>query len=309
MNGTVRHLRAHDVWSALEVIDPVTALAEDLIGRQVGRTGHSHVVTGHLRPWRGSEWPGADLVWLDPPGHTVPCVLPADCVRTANAATLAAIAARELLVSGGTTLAMLGPAEVTQPQLSVIARHVPDISHVALWMGSVPGQLVVEPKLADQLELGGIGVSVAGNPTDSMFGANFVVAAGGGAGPDLAGLRPDLLAQGTVLVNATGADLPETLVDQVDLVYVDDQGLLEAHSDRNVVARYLGDGDARRSRRGHPDVVGDLAELLTGRVRGRRRPDDVVLVELLGAHELNASLAHRICDGALRTGLGARLPT
>ena len=57
---------------------------------------------------------------------------------------------------------------------------------------------------------------------------------------------------------------------------------------------------------GSPVAGGDLAELLTGRVRGRREPDDIVLVELLGARELNPLLAHRICDGATRNGLGER---
>jgi ornithine cyclodeaminase/alanine dehydrogenase-like protein (mu-crystallin family) len=301
MSGTVLRLRADDVWTALEVIDPVEALAEDLIGRQVERTGHRYIAADRVRPWDGSEQLGAECVELDCPGHSAPCVLPADSVRAAGAAALTTIAGRELLVAGGTTLAMLGPAEVAQPQLSMIARHIPDISHVALWMGSAAVPPAIEPKLADQLDLEGIGVSVGSSVADSVFGANFVVTTSGQSVPaDPVALRVDQLAPGTVLVNATGEDLPAALVDHVDQVYVDDHGLLGDHRDRRVVETYLEDRWSADS----SVVGGDLAELLTGRAPGRRQPDDIVLVELLGARELNALLAQRICDGAMRTGLG-----
>jgi ornithine cyclodeaminase/alanine dehydrogenase-like protein (mu-crystallin family) len=308
MTGAVLRLRAYEVWSALEVIDPVAVLAEDLIGRSIDRSGHPRKAPGRLVPWAGAGRSGSELVQLDHPEATLSCVASAHSLRTSLAASLAAMAARKLLAPGGVTVAMLGSAEATQPQLSVIARHVPDISHVALWLDG--GKRRVEPKLVDQLELSGIGLSVVPTLADAVFGANLVVATNQNpAGQELSTLRLGQLAHDAVLVNATGKDLPARLVDQVDEVFVDDFGLLGDHRERRVVAAHLGE-PTPRSGVGHgtgPRITADLAQLLTGQHPGRTRSDGVALIELLGVHELNAELAYRVYEGAMRTGLGVRV--
>jgi ornithine cyclodeaminase/alanine dehydrogenase-like protein (mu-crystallin family) len=309
MTGSLLRLRAYEVWSALEVIDPVAVLAEDLIGRTVSRSGHVHRKSGHLAPWSGSERNGNELVVLEHPATTTACVVPAQCLRDSLAAALAAVAARELLVGGAVTVGMLGSAQTVQTQLAVIARHVPDISHVALCLAD--GQETVEPKLADQLELTGIGLSVVPTLAEAVFGANLVVATNHSAArQDLTELRLGQLAKGAVVVNATGKDLPADLVDQVDQVYVDDFDLLSEHPERRVVATHHAEWTTELTNLhggAGPRISADLAQLLTGRHSGRRRGDDIVLVELLGAQELNAELAYRICEGAARTGLGVRV--
>jgi ornithine cyclodeaminase/alanine dehydrogenase-like protein (mu-crystallin family) len=310
MSGTVLRLRAYEVWSALEVVDSVAVLAEELIGRTVDRLGHRRQAAARLVPWRGAGSNGVEEVLLDHPDAPLPCVVPAQSLRAALSASLASVAARCLLLTGGITVAMIGTADTAQRQLSVIARHVPDISHVALYQA---GREAVEPRLADLLELSGIGLSVVPTLAEAVFGANLVVATGGGTGGgagtrDLDTLRFGQLAHGAVVVNATGEDLPADLVDQVDQVFVDDLGLLADHLDRRVVAAHLAppdvaDRDGAFGRR----IVADLGQLLTDQHAGRMCGDDIVLVELLGVHELNAELAHRICLGATRTGLGQRI--
>jgi ornithine cyclodeaminase/alanine dehydrogenase-like protein (mu-crystallin family) len=292
--GTALLLRAHEVESALEVIDPVAVLAEQLIGRTVGRP----LPRGRIRPWVDS----GEYVVLDDPDATPRCVLPAHSLHMAQAAALTAVAARELLPAGGVTVAVLGSGDCTQPQLPLLARHVPDISHVALCL--VGGPEAVEPRFADLLELSGIRLSVVDTLAEAVFGANLVVATNHSApNQNLDNLRLGQLAHGAVLVNSTGKDPPSDLVDRVDQVFVDDLGLLAGHLDRHVVAAHLA---------GHPDGAGrritaDLPELLTGRHTGRQRMDDVVLVELLGVDEPNVELANRIYEGAKRTGLGERI--
>ena len=295
MSGTVLQLRSHEVWRALEVVDPVATMAEYLIGRTVGRAGHRHESAGRLVSWRGAGPNGTELVLLDHPDATGPCVLPAQSLRSSQVAALAAVAAREMLVPGGVTMAMLGPAADTQPQLAVVARHVPDISHVALFLGTEARAEGVEPRLVDQLELSGIQLSVAGSVADAVFGANLVIATSNPTDAlDLADLRPGRLARGALLINATGEGLPADLVARVDQVFVDDLGLLDGHP------RGVGTRLADRV------IDGDLAQLLTGQHAGRRHPGDLVLVELLCAHELNADLAFRIYEVATQTGLGVR---
>lgn len=304
MTGSVLRLRAPEVWRALEVIDPLAVLVEDLIGRTVGGPGHGTPV-GRLVPWHGSRPDDGEYVLLEHPAAELPCVLPAHSLRTSLAAVLAAVAARELLASSSVTAAVAGSAEATRPQLSMLARYVPDISHIAMCLAGGPHQ--VEPKLADQVHLSGIGLSVVHTLADAVFGAILIIATNHGAVHlDFDTLRRGQLARGAVLVNATGADLPTELVDRMDQVFVDDFGLLADHRDRCVVANHLAppaDGPDGNDRR----IAADLGQLLTGRHPGRTRTDDVVLVELLGVHHLNVALAHRIHEAATRTGLGERV--
>ncbi|HEX6354997.1 hypothetical protein [Actinophytocola sp.] len=309
LDGTVLQLRSHEVWSALEATDPVATMAEYLIGRVVRATGHGRRSPGRLSSWRELGADGAELVLLDVPDAPGPCVVPAQSLRDSVAAALTAVAARELLMSAGVTMAVFGPAGVAQPQLAVVARHVPDISHVALCSASM-GTEHVEPRLADQLELSGIGLSVVPTVAEAVFGANLVIATDHTAtANDLAELRIDQLARGALLVNATGTDLPSDLVDQVDQIYVDDMGLLDHYPERDVVAAHqaepAGGGVVTRSATDRR-ITSDLAQLLTGRHSVRRGTGDIVLVELLGVRELNADLAYRIYEVATHTGLGVR---
>lgn len=70
--------------------------------------------------------------------------------------------------------------------------------------------------------LAGVGLSVTSRVSEAVFGANLVVVAGG-ARADV-GVRE--LSKGAVLVNATGRDLPDDLVDGLSQVYMDDLPLM-----------------------------------------------------------------------------------
>jgi ornithine cyclodeaminase/alanine dehydrogenase-like protein (mu-crystallin family) len=270
-------LDADDVWRAMATIDAVAVLAEGLIGRTIARDGHPRSALGRLVPWTSLPVPDlhSEPVVLEHPVEMPVCVASATTLRTAQKAALAALAARELLVPGGVTVAMLGTTEQVQQQLAVISRHVPDISHVALWAGGPDGVGRLDPELVDQLDLSGIGLSVASSIPDAVFGANLVIAAGDDSNKaDLESLELGHLARGTVLVNATGHDLPGTQVDEVNQVYVD-----------------------------------DIGQLLAGGRTGHRRAGEVVRVELVGVDELNVELAYRIYRAALQRGLGVQILT
>lgn len=311
MTRSILRLAADDMWSVLDAIDPVAALAEELIGRAIGHPDADRRPAGRLAAWTGPE--GDDLVLLEHPQTSTACLLPATSLRMFQAAALAALAARELLVPGGVTLAMLGATQTTQPQLSLIAGQVPDISHVAICLADRRRPVPLEARLVDQLELSGIGLSVVTTQADAVFGANLVIATGEGAmRQNLDPLRLGQLVRGTVLINATGRDLPDDLVERVDQVYVDDLAELAAHADRFVVARHLaaagsgaGTEDAPAPRR--PTIAGDLGRLLAGTHPGRERADDIVLVELLGPSTLNVALAHKIFQAARQHGLGTQV--
>jgi hypothetical protein len=272
-------LRPDEVWQAVEAIDPLAVLAGELIGRTVWRESHE---PGRLRPWTGQATEtGEDLVVLERPAGNPVCVLPVACLRMAQAATLAALAARELLFPGAVTMAVLGLTDATQPQLALVARHVPDISHVAVCRGRL------EPRLVDQLQLSGAGLTDFASVAETVLGANLVLVLDGDpARPDLAELRPGQLARRAVLINASGRDLPAALGEGVHELYVD------------TIAP------------GHGSTfTADLGELLTGRRAAHPPVDGIALVDLRGFREPSTEFAHRIHEAAARRDLGTPLRT
>lgn len=188
---------------------------------------------------------------------------------------LTALAARYLLSPGLVTASILGYGGTTYAPLLLIARHVPQVSHVSVYAGAERTG-PPDPRVIDELELAGIALSAAGSRDDAVFGASLVVITdpAGVAGPPM---HP---AKGAVLVNATGRDLPEEVVGRVGHVFVDDLALLSP------AARH---GPARPARiathrlpRCQP--AGDLRQLVTGEHPGRSSPEQTFLVELLSVN-------------------------
>lgn len=300
MAEEVLRLDTDDVQYILEAVDPVAVVAEELIK---GAIDHPDRKSAPLTPS-----PDEDHVRLDA-SVDLSCTMPATALRMAHAAALAALATRELLAPGGITVAMLGTRNAIQAQLAVLARHVPDIVHVAVRVTDGGDTGALEPWLLDQLDLAGIGLSMVSALGDSLFGANLVVVVSEGALTDGVD-KVHHLVHGTVLVNASGADLPTHFVDHADQLYVDDLALLADNPDRYVVARHLARPVAGKTwasyDRRPPAISADLGRLLAGAHPGRRQRADIVVVELLSVHSPNTHLAHVIAETALRTGRGER---
>lgn len=312
MARTVLRLETDDVLRTLETVDPVELLAEELIKRTIGHQDRTREATHRLVPWTSATDETEYLLSEDLTAD-LDCALPAEILRMIHAAALAAIATRELLVPGGVTVAILGTRAAAQAQLAVLARHVPDIVHVAVRItDKTDCDDTLEPRLIDQLDLAGIGLSVVTELADSLFGANLVVAASEEAlteGVEHASVRD--LVRGTLLVNSSGHDLPPALLDHVDQIYVDDFALLPEHADRYVVARHLANTTTGAGRTGNgshpPAIAADLGLLLTGARPGREQQDDIVVVDLLSAHAPDVHLVDTIAESALRSGLGVRV--
>ncbi len=279
MAEAVLRLDADDVWSALDSVDTVALLAEQLIGRAIGHPGATRGNSGRLTDWM------AGYVAFEPATGGRATAMPVASLRVFESASLCALAARELVVPGGVTVAVLGTAADVQPKLAMVARHVPDIAHVAVCL-SGNGSDSLGGRLVDQLDLAGIRLTVADTLADSVFGANLVIAASADAVPGDFD-RGTHLVRGAVLVNATGQQLPAALTDRADHVYADQVPVTSGPQARRAAA--------------------DLGRLLAGGHPGREQDDDIVLVELQRTDTLNVRLAHKIHEAALRRGLGVQV--
>ncbi|SDY89208.1 Ornithine cyclodeaminase/mu-crystallin family protein [Amycolatopsis xylanica] len=305
MTSPILHLSTEELWSALDDINPVDVLVEQLIG------GAGWTAQGQLHPWpEHGSIPSAELAMYEESCTGAKCLIPVSSLRQVRAAALATLAARELLAPGVVTAAVLGSGLAAQLQLTVLAKHVSDVSHVAVCAGNDGGWSPVEPRVLDQLDLAGIGLSVTSGVNEAVLGANLVIAADAGLGR----LEIGQLAKGAVVINAGGVDLPDAVVDGVDQVYVDDASLLDENSHRYFVtmhraAQSTGPHRQKRFKGWHRRrlIEADLGALLSGSHTGRQRLDDVVLVELLSTNLPDAHLTARLHRAALDRGLGMRV--
>jgi hypothetical protein len=257
MTAPTLRLGTDEMWTLLEHLDLVGMLRDGLFepGAQPGEL--SMLETGLLSfhdaiTGQHGEFPAEDL-------------------RALCTAGLAALAARLLLANGVVTAGVVGPRLPAQWHLGVLGRYVPNVSHIAVFTADRTKEAAVDARVLDQLDLNGIGVSVASSVADAVLGATLVVTQGR-AGRQIG---YDQLARGTLLVNA----------------------------DNYVVSDDLREGVARRY------SVDDLLGMLAGDRHGRIQFDEIVLVELLESgrlRDLDVALAHRLVRSALRLGVGVR---
>lgn len=311
MSGTVLRLSPDEFCDVLDEINPVEVLVAELIGRALGGATWDPHRTGDwtLHEEGARAGGGGELAVLVDPVAGVKCLLPSRELRAVRGAALTALAACQLLTPGVVTVTVLGSGVAARLQLAVITRHVPDVSHIAVCTAGGRGEWPVTIRLVDQLVLAGIGLTVTHRVDEAVFGANLVVVAGDGH----ADVRYRQLPKGTVLVNATGRDLPHELVDAVDQVYVDDLRLLDGNLHRYFVRMHTREQEPRRGAPHrhtcwprHRRIESDLVQVFTGKHAGRTSFDDILLVELLGADVLDAPLAYQVYQAAVALGLGTR---
>jgi ornithine cyclodeaminase/alanine dehydrogenase-like protein (mu-crystallin family) len=306
MTGPTLRFTAAELYGVLSEIDPLGVLAEELVARSTHETSGGLDLGSRL-----TVGPDENFALFEDPSQSMRSVLPTAALRAGRTAALAALAARELVVPGVVTAAVLGSGSAAQLLLAVIARHVPGVSYVAASPDEthpVDGNgSPLAPQLLQQLDLAGIDLTVTRAVDEAVRGANLVIAATGVPGS----LAAAQLSRGSLLINAAGVDLPDAIVDDVDDIYVDDVALLEANRHRVFVRTHLdGAGDPARwgedsGWRQRQRIKADLRQLLAGEKSGRTNVDDVLLVELLGVRELDVRFASTLHRAAVDRGFGA----
>ncbi len=304
MSSRTVHLNTDELWTALDDVDPVGVLLDELVTGAVTDPGSRRSIR---LASADCDTPPAigraeDLAVLEDQDTGARCLLPAAVLRDVRTAALVALAARHLVASRVVTAAVLGWSDAAALRLAAILRSVPDTTHVAV---CAPGGTKICARIRDQLDLAGIGLSVTEHASDAVRGANLVHL----LDPDLGRHRLGPLAKGAVVVNGSGRVMADDVTADVDQIYVDHAALLPDTAGRYVLPARPGPdvGVASTRRPGDPNrpqrIEADLVQVVTGTHPGRIRPDDVLLVELLSANVLNVELADQLCHAATRGGI------
>ncbi|MGY1455452.1 hypothetical protein [Streptomyces sp. SS8] len=300
MDSRFLRLDTEDLCALVSGFDSAQTAAEELLAHPHGGPGRYAGPGGRLLELRGET-----AVLRDPGGGDL-CAMPASGLYACRAAALTALAANQLLDPGVVTASLIGSGAAGRIQLLVIARSVPDVSHVAVHSPRGPHASPVDSGTAGVLEATGIGLTVAASPEEATFGASLVVV----TEPVVSEPCLGHLAPGSVLVNATGRSLKEEATGCVSAVYVDDLGLLDGAAGPGCPGSVAGCVPVPAG--GRLGVEADLRQVFTGEHPGRACADHVLLVELLSGTapetRLDVALAERIHRTALRHGLGALSP-
>lgn len=215
-------------------------------------------------------------------------------IRTAAAS---AVATRLLAADGSRTLALLGSGVQARTHLEAMETVLP-LDEVRVWS---PTEAHAREFAERESDRHGLPVEICSGAREAVNGAQVVCTVTAASEPVLQG---EWLAPGTH-VNAVGACTPDTRELDTDAVsragvYVDSREAALAEAGDLLIPMERGAVDEEIIR-------GELGELLLGRIRGRRSPEEITLFESLGLSVQDVAAARLVYGRARALGRGTGL--
>jgi ornithine cyclodeaminase len=221
-------------------------------------------------------------------------VVDATSITAIRTAAASAVATRALAREDADDLGILGTGVQARTHLDAM-RVVREIRNVRVWDRSVDRAQAFARRESDRH---GIEVRSVGTARDAVRGADLVCTTTAATEPVLEGawLEPG------AHVNAVGACFPTARELDTEAVlrsrfYVDThEGAMQEAGDLLIpkAAGQVGDDH----------IVGEIGEVLIGKVPGRRSPDEITVFESLGIGIYDLAAAHRVWRNAEAKGAG-----
>ena len=273
------------------VEQPVRAVGAKIINANVGN------------PDRGLPRAAGLTVLFDPETARPRTVMEGAHLSAVRTAAASLLAVQHLGPPRPRVLALLGSGRLARAHLDLFADRLPGLAQVRVFDIDRGRARALAAERA-----GPVPVTVTTDARSAVLGADIVVpvtTATDGYLP-LAWLAP-----GAILVHVSLDDAEPDVVFGADLVVVDDWALVAADG-RRLLGRMVHTGQlcgpdevcppgARR-------VDAELGDILLGRHPGRRRDNDIVLVNPFGLAIEDVAVAAEIERAATAAGLGRRLP-
>ena len=224
-------------------------------------------------------------------------VMDASAITAIRTAAVSGVATRALARSDAADLAILGAGVQAMTHLEAVRLARP-IARVRVWSRSAERARRFALRASERFALE---VEPVGSAREAVDGAAVVCTTTSSREPVLHG---DWLAAGTH-VNAVGASLPTARELDSEAVrrarlYVD-----RRESALNEAGDFL--IPRREGTITNDHIVGELGEVLSGRIGGRRSPTEVTLFKSLGLAVEDVAAAHHIYAKAVRAGRGSRV--
>jgi ornithine cyclodeaminase len=239
----------------------------------------------------------ATILLFDPTTGALMAVMDGRYITEARTAAVSAVSAKALARPDATRLAILGTGVQARSHLEALV-EVRALEDVRVWspqgrsrnrfVADMAGKVAVPVRACasaeDAVRDADIVVLVTSSPApvvdDAWVAAGAHVISVGACRPDQREMAPDLVTRGRLVVDSRAA----ALVEAGDVV----QGIREGRFDAS-------------------HVVGELGEVLLGRVAGRRHADEVTIFKSLGMAVEDVAAADLVYRRAEDTGAGTAL--
>jgi ornithine cyclodeaminase/alanine dehydrogenase-like protein (mu-crystallin family) len=224
-------------------------------------------------------------------------IMDASAVTAIRTAAVSGVATHLLARQGARTLALLGSGVQAMTHLEAMRLARP-IERVRVWSRSAGRAAWFAARAAKRF---GVDVDVAGSAQAAVEGADVICTVTSAREPVLKG---EWLSPGAH-VNAVGSSQPTARELDSEAVcrarlFVDRRESTLSEAGDFLVPK--GEGAI-----GDDHIVGELGELLTGRVVGRRSAEEITLFKSLGLAIEDVAAAHHVHARALATGAGTRV--
>jgi len=235
------------------------------------------------------------VVMLFDPAHGNPiAMIDASSITAIRTAAASAVATRALARDDAGDLALLGAGVQATTHLAAM-RAVRPIRRVRVWSRN--------PERARRFaDAASIAVEVAASPQAAVDGADLICTTTAAREPILSGawLLPGAHVNAVGACFAAARELDTQAIARARLIVDCRESALNESGDFLLARAEGAITDAH--------IVGELGEVLLGRVVGRRSADEITVFESLGIAVEDLAAAHHIYAQALATGTGASVP-
>jgi len=235
----------------------------------------------------------------------VKAIVGAARISALRTACVTAIAVDLLGTARVESLAVSGAGVLAKAHLDLLLDRLPELRVVRIFDVSREKSRALAAALRAELGDREVSVEVSETAKEAVIGADVVVPV---TTTTTGYIEAGWLQPGALVVNVSLDDpLPEVML-KADRLVVDDWGLVRA-DDRRLLGRMWREGLIADSigvpADGRRPVDAELGEIVAGLKPGRRRPDEVIVVNPFGLGILDVAVAHEVYRAALKLGLGS----
>lgn len=343
VNDSILYLSRADVAAACREVDTVTAVREVLalhpqgevavpgeaylawqtpdgaaarslnmpgyLGAALRRPG-TKIINASLRN-TGNGLPRASGLTLlfDVDSARIVCILEGAYISALRTAGVTIVAAEELAAGPPRRAAVIGAGVLGRTHTELMVERLAELEAIDVFDVAEDRAERLCSALAVAAADRGVRLRAAGSAQEAIAGADLVVTA---TTTRSGYVRQSWLAPGTLVVNVSLDDVLPEVVLGADHLIVDDWALVRDDPHR-LLGRMVREGKivgpGERAGNGSARAVdATLGQVVSGRYRRPRRPDDVVLVNPFGMAIEDIVVAHYVHEVARRRGLGQELP-
>lgn len=241
------------------------------------------------------------------------CIMEGTYISSLRTASVSLLAAEELKGSEVECVGIVGAGVQAQAHIALLARErqrrYPHLHQIILFDLSLERSIALQASLTPILNEAGIDLRIASSPEEVVRQAQLIITV---TTTTEGYIKFAWLQPGAILINVSLDDVLPEVVFKADSVIVDDWTLVKNDQRRLIGRMYhagqvVGPDEAMNIQQPCRRIDAQMCEIVAGTRVGRRRMNDIVLVNPFGLAIEDIAIATRVYHRACELNLGMRL--